>query len=754
MSVLKVFVAVAACAAAVSAEGAVFRIDCSAKAGGDGSAARPFSGPEEALVGLRAARASGRVDKEDSVTMLFAPGDYTVRKGMVFTAADGGVSPERPVVWKAVRPGSVRILAAERLAAAEFKPVTDAAVLERLPESARGKALCADVSRFFPSGPIPEERKMFRDTPSPPYVFVNHDFATNARWPNAGWSSFSNVVAHGATERIRDVTECGAFVFSDPRVAKWSIDKGVWLTAYWTHDWDSCAAKVASWGMEGGTSCVMRLATQVPYGIGDKTWGGLPYRRFFAFNLLEELDAPGEWYIDRETKTLYLMPPADGFSQADEVFFAPRAVVPVSTAWRARVSNVVFDGLAFEYGARAAFNVYGDGVSFVGCSFTVFGGDGVGTLLGCSNRVSRCSFDRINGRCIVIGGGDRKTLTRAESVVEDSRFRRFGQYKRTHSEAVEVRGCGITVRRCVFRDAPHTAIILYGNEHLVEYCDIARVLLETSDAGAIYTGRDWSSQGTVIRRNFIHEIGAAGKKNLPAGTIGVYLDDWDCGDRIEENVFWRVHTGIQLGGGRDHPIANNIFAECTRGLSLDCRGWRWAKQWEEAKPGASHDVVGKCRALGYESGVWAERYPHLAGQLADSPRSPLYNPVEHNVFLDCGIPVQLEDKPQFFTNFCHRLYFNDNLALHSSTNLPKVSSFLKNTMRTRSLEDAGGDFGFADPEKGDFRQKPGAWLFREMPAFIPFVVNDCRADESACNSRPKTLNYGHEKKPHEASPHN
>ena len=38
------------------------------------------------------------------------------------------------------------------------------------------------------------------------------------------------------------------------------------------------------------------------YGVRE----GLPY---YVFNLLEELDLPGEWYLDRSTGILYFYPP-------------------------------------------------------------------------------------------------------------------------------------------------------------------------------------------------------------------------------------------------------------------------------------------------------------------------------------------------------------------------------------------------------------------------------------------------------------
>ena len=42
---------------------------------------------------------------------------------------------------------------------------------------------------------------------------------------------------------------------------------------------------------------------------------------------------------------------------------------------------------------------------------------------------------------------------------------------------------------------------------LLESNDIHHVLLETGDAGAFYTGRDWTTQGNVLRGNFVHDIG-------------------------------------------------------------------------------------------------------------------------------------------------------------------------------------------------------------------------------------------------------
>ncbi len=46
-----------------------------------------------------------------------------------------------------------------------------------------------------------------------------------------------------------------------------------------------------------------------------------------------------------------------------------------------------------------------------------------------------------------------------------------------------------------------------GNENIIEFNEIYNVVLETNDAGAIYSGRDPSMQGNVIRYNYFHDIG-------------------------------------------------------------------------------------------------------------------------------------------------------------------------------------------------------------------------------------------------------
>ena len=184
-------------AGALAAGAAVFHVDPKATPGGDGSFAKPFATLAAARDAVRAARQASQISPAESVEIVLAPGDYVQAESFALDDRDGGMSAELPVVWKAAHAGTARVVGGARVPIAAFKPVTDAAVLARLPEEARGKVLQVDLSGILP-GKIPPMALAFGGTPTAPLLFLNHRFGTLARWPNADYTSFSKCVDHGA----------------------------------------------------------------------------------------------------------------------------------------------------------------------------------------------------------------------------------------------------------------------------------------------------------------------------------------------------------------------------------------------------------------------------------------------------------------------------------------------------------------------------------------------------------------------------
>jgi hypothetical protein len=326
--------------------------------------------------------------------------------------------------------------------------------------------------------------------------------------------------------------------------------------------------------------------------------------------------------------------------------------------------------------------------------------------------IADCEIKNIGTSGIVAGGGDRKQLIKANSTVTRNKIYNFGVFQRTYAPGLNVYGCGMTCSHNEIFNAPHSAVIYGGNEHLFEYNDVHHVLLETGDAGAFYTGRDWTTQGNVLRYNFVHELGAEGDH---ANTMGFYFDDCDCGDEVTGNVFWKVSRGIMIGGGREHPVRHNVFAECLIGLSIDSRGMTW-KHWNSMEHGGpSWMLEEKAKRLNYTQEPWKSKYPRLANIMNDSPREPLYNPVEENVFINCTKAL-LWLSGKELDKVIPKCSFKDNLVFVLPP-LEKGAEPDKRIVKAYKIFEKGSDTGFVDPLKGDFRLKEGGAVLKELPEF-------------------------------------
>ena len=667
----------------------------------------------DSLVAVRdRVRNLSAAEKAEGVEVVLAPGDYFLADGLELKDADGGVSASAPVVWRAEKQGTVRLLGARKVPFGRFAPVRDPALLARLPEEGRGKVCAADISDLLP-GKVPEIGKSFGGAPGAPMVFIGGDFGQLARWPNEGWSSFSNRVDKGqqlSKEAYPGAYRNGAFVFAEPRARRWDFAKGVWFNGYWTHDWYNWSIKAATYGPENGTNDVVRLDGDMTYGVMGGTWGAKS-RRVRAFNLFEELDAPGEWWLDRARKILYIVPLRGAPSAADDVALA---VSPKELLRGGGVRNLRFENLSFEYafGTIVSFWQASD-VTFAGCRFANTGRNGV-VLAGYRNALVDCEIVNCGAKGADVSGGDRLKLVRSDSRVENCRIHRFGVFQRTYAAGVHTGGVGVTLRGNEIFDAPHSAVLYGGNEMLFEGNDVHHVLMETGDAGAFYTGRDWTTMGNVLRGNFVHELGALGRD---ANTMGFYFADCDCGDAVYGNVFWKVARGIMVGGGREHPIRDNVFADCQIGLSIDCRGMVW-KSWNTLYNG--WDLERKAENLRYREEPWKSRYPLLAKIMQDSPREPLYNPVEGNVFIDCREQLVALGWGKEMDAVLPKLALSNNWVFVSSPTARSAAPD-KRIAAAFNVCTNGADAGFVDSRNGDFRLKPGAVVAARLPALAEFL---------------------------------
>ena len=138
--------------------------------------------------------------------------------------------------------------------------------------------------------------------------------------------------------------------------------------------------------------------------------------------------------------------------------------------------------------------------------FAGAGSDAIVIDHGFENGLVGCDIHDIGGMAVRVTGGNRSTLEPAKNYVENCHIHHFAQRKLVYRPAVRLYGVGHRVTHNLIHDAPHQALAFDGNDHLFEFNEIHHVVLQSADAGVVYSGCDWTFRGNVFRHNFVHHI--------------------------------------------------------------------------------------------------------------------------------------------------------------------------------------------------------------------------------------------------------
>lgn len=300
--------------------------------------------------------------------------------------------------------------------------------------------------------------------------------------------------------------------------------------------------------------------------------------RYFLENVLEELDSPGEWYLDRKSGQLYYWPPS-GQSGATRVV-APRVgrifQLLGDAAKNQTVAHVKIAGLAFQETDYSPDD---------GCEGYKMGNDGVVYLkdaAGCT--VEDCTFRGIGKYAVCLAGGRGNAvrgndvcdsgeggvllLKSAGNTVEDNHLHHLGNvYK--HIGGVILEGAGTDDNLVAHNLIHHTSrygisLKTAGSRNRIEFNRVLNTNLETYDTGGIEVtqqDRNFRSHSTISNNVVADTIGysADGPKSVFL-SWSIYLDSFAGGYTVTNNVCYRAaNGGLMLQGGKDNRVENNIF---------------------------------------------------------------------------------------------------------------------------------------------------------------------------------------------------
>ncbi|MDP2240449.1 MAG: right-handed parallel beta-helix repeat-containing protein [Burkholderiales bacterium] len=454
------------------------------------------------------------------------------------------------------------------------------------------------IERGFGYPIAPRSELFFRGQPMP-----------IAMWPNDGFARI-NIPA-----TARDKERMGRYVGLDGKsLIDLADEPELSAYGYFARDWADEEIRVEAVDVPMNVLILRAI---------PKRGGIRAGQRIRVQNALSELDQPGEWYLDRTTSTLYFWPLAQ-VKDGDLEVSVTDTLLRFESAKNVRVENLTFE----EARGDAILLKDSENVVIERCIIRNVGNRAMVISGGRNSGLKEVEIDQTAEGGVVLDSGDRKTLTPAGLFVEKSKIQRFSRLGRTNRPAVAIEGVGNRVEGNVIADAPHAAIMFWGNDHRIVSNDISRVVLETDDAGAIYTGRDWTARGTVIEDNFVHDIG--GMIQSKEGVMGIYLDDMASGIVVRGNVFARVSQPVFIGGGRDNVVENNLFYFSSPAIHLDARGLGWARA-SALDPNGT--LQKRLTSVPFNRAPYSDRYPHLSNIIDDEPAAPKYNLVRNNMFV-------------------------------------------------------------------------------------------------------------------------
>ena len=522
--------------------------------GAEGTEARPLRTPVAALAKVRAERAAGRLPRTHAVEIAFAAGEYPLAAPLRLGADDS---------WLRFR-GNGRVVFSGGRVLPPFKPAEKGLWTCAVPRGLVFEQLWIGGERM-PRAKSPNEFYHYLRTP-----------VDRAVLPETGrMGSAGNRAFYGYPEDLADI-------------ARLPPDELRKVVVRHFHAWNSTQARPLE--VDAKTGFVMETRS---------CWWGLftwPQNepRYVLENYFAALDAPGEWFLDEKTSTLWYMP-RPGETPADV-----RATVPVVESLLEIVGDrksgavpreIGFEGLAFEYsGYRLSENGQyarqadvdvpsavlvrdAERIGFRRCRFEHISSHGVHFDCGAlDSRMDFCAVKDLGAGAVVIGEqyiphGEPTGFPAARIAVEDCILQSGG---RIFAGSVGVwlgRVSEITVRHNDIGDFYYSGISAgwtWGyvdtgvHDNDISYNHVHHVLQGVlSDGAGIYMLGD--APGTRVVGNRIHDCYSYDYTGH--GGYGLYTDEGSGRMLFASNLIYRTKLGaVHQHYGKENEFRNNIFA--------------------------------------------------------------------------------------------------------------------------------------------------------------------------------------------------
>ena len=696
---------------------------------------------DEPLKSFEAARnAVRKIKKDEPITVYFRGGTYNISKNISLDSIDSGTA-DAPITYTAYKNEQPEFAGGVYIDGGKFVKSEDMRFSNK-------NIYCLDLAKEgleqYIGDVQPGGQGAVYNAPNME-LFIDDKAYELARWPNRdsdGFNTYCKIqeVISGGDENEND-SELPSFIADDnviERIKTWSDISDVICSGYLGLPYFDFDFKMTS--INGNQINLNKLCN------GGIQKDGV----FYFYNIAEELDHDGEYFIDRENKKLYIY--MESGDLKDKTIFLTtfdtgniyNGMLNINNAKYINFNGLCLNGsrgngIALKRGAHINFaNCTVKNVSARG----IYASEFFGSFKNAYGELDDESYDMLvhdvkfvgckilnTGYCgISVYGGDRKTLESANVDIYDCKFENFGRIIKTYSPAIDIKGVGINVRNSEIHRGDSMGMLISGNDITVENNEIYDVIREATDSGMIYSAAGVKS-GVIIRNNYFHDIdfehGSGFTMEWNKGVsvpfkVGVYND---CGGslmQVENNIFKNIPSGyFSVGFGNE--INNNIFVDVIYPLAERYNNILQDRLYNpvtgkydiviDFTKATVDDSMAELGLLDEQANVqWMEKYPEVfewkkylkkRGILAVNPKCDMSDNLI--TFIN-------------YTDYAEKVtdIFSDKLV-YRKEDLINGESNIDNIIFDRNVQ-------FNDAQKGDFRIKEGSEILKKLPGLRNITI--------------------------------
>ena len=547
---------------------------------------------------------------------------------------------------------------------------------------------------------------------------LNGEVQKLAGWPNGEYTGLikpTDSNEYGKRTKSGIANGC-SFQVNYDRPSQWSKPEQAWLSGTIGPNYEFDYYPVSRFDSEEKRVYLSRGALEKYYTE--------PYYRFE--NVPEELDEPGEYYIDRQSGMLYFYPPED--APKDSVLTITMSTPTLDVSGKAPNSmfrienskNIVFENLIFKGGRGSAITGKNNSnIQFINCEINSFGENGIRFDASTDIKISDCKIHDVGQDGILfVSCGNYKTLSPSNIVVSNNDIYNFARLERSYKTGIDFgyRCVGATAANNHIHNGPHAGMIFYGVNNDIYGNEFDNLVTEFSDMDALYCNNSnypWE-RGNKIHNNYFHDIGKSSMNGRHQINVrAIRTDNRGCGLNIYENLFYNIGDGGNGNGnngigaitaeGTRNRIFNNLFVDCNEAYFNTLQ----YKEIETADDGTLYpDTI--INSSGVEVAntingakvadlkkqmenylpVYGKQFPELYNYFYEHPNMSKTNEFKNNMIINIAIPLSNFNGTQNEEGFrgsqmltaasgnyvstsdpCFVSYDNGNLELSSSATL-------------------------------------------------------------------------------------